>query len=243
MHLQEIFELIRITWSFALYIMSPMYLQSLKLLQSMVKGTHLKGNTLFDKGPRPHEILPMYPRYHVTYALLLRPMVKEKIHIHENTLFDLDHVVIIWPWTWGQCHTKCCPAPSTSCDLCTYRVWSNLVQRFRRRCIYKNIHYLTRNVAQYPLHHMTYSAAKSEFATSNILGGDRFTRKCIIWPLTFTLESMSHEKLPSTLHIMWPIQQQSVKLLRLTGQCHTKCFPVPSTSCDLFSYKVCSCYA
>ena len=25
---------------------------------------------------------------------------------------------IIWPWPWGQCHTKCCPVPTTSCDLC-----------------------------------------------------------------------------------------------------------------------------
>ena len=34
----------------------------------------------------------------------------------------------------------------------------------------------TRNVAQYPLHHVTYAAIKFEVATSNILGGDTFTR-------------------------------------------------------------------
>ena len=34
-----------------------------------------------------------------------------------------------------------------------------------------------RNVAQYPLHHMTYSATKFEFATSKGLGGDAFTKK------------------------------------------------------------------
>ena len=54
------------------------------------------------------------------------------------------------------------------------------------RYIYKKIHYLTfdldlgakvtRNVAQYPLHHVTYSATKFEVATSNRLGGDTFTR-------------------------------------------------------------------
>ena len=67
----------------------------------------------------------------------------------------------------------------------------------------------TQNVAQYPLHHVTFSATKFEVATSNHLGGDTFTRKYIIWP--------------------W-------------GQGHTKCLPVSSTSCDLFTYKVWSCY-
>ena len=35
---------------------------------------------------------------------------------------------------------------------------------------------VTRNVAQYPLHHVTYSPTKFEVATSNGLGGDTFTR-------------------------------------------------------------------
>ena len=35
---------------------------------------------------------------------------------------------------------------------------------------------VTRNVAQYPLHHVTYSTTKFEVATSNGLGGDTFTR-------------------------------------------------------------------
>ena len=38
----------------------------------------------------------------------------------------------------------------------------------------------TRNVAQYPLHHVTFSATRFEVATSNRLGGDTFTRKYII---------------------------------------------------------------
>ena len=33
-----------------------------------------------------------------------------------------------------------------------------------------------RNVAQYPLHHVTYSATKFEVTTSNGLEGDTFTR-------------------------------------------------------------------
>ena len=54
------------------------------------------------------------------------------------------------------------------------------------RCIYKKIHYLTfyldlgvkvtRNVAQYPLHHVIYASTKFEVATSNGLGGDTITR-------------------------------------------------------------------
>ena len=45
---------------------------------------------------------------------------------------------------------------------------------------------VTRNVTQYPLHHVTYLATKFEVATSNRLGGDTFTRKYIISPLTLT---------------------------------------------------------
>ena len=96
------------------------------------------------------------------------------------------------------------------------------------RCIYKKFQYLTfdldlgvkvtQNVAQYPLHHVTYSATKVEVATSNRFGGDTFTRKYNIWPLTLTLGSRSHKMLPSTLYIMWPIQLQSLKYLPLTVQ-------------------------
>ena len=55
-----------------------------------------------------------------------------------------------------------------------------------RRCVYKKIHYLTfdldlgvkvtRNVAQYPLHHVIYASTKFEVAGSNGLGGDTITR-------------------------------------------------------------------
>ena len=56
----------------------------------------------------------------------------------------------------------------------------------RRRCIYKKTHYLTfdpdlwvkdvRNVAQFPLLYVTYSATQFEVATFDGLGGDTFTR-------------------------------------------------------------------
>ena len=100
------------------------------------------------------------------------------MHLQENSIFDL------WPWPLGQGHTKCCPVPSTSCDLFSYKVSSCYVLPLRRRFNYKKIQYLTfdlgvkvtRNVAQYPLHHVTYSPTKFEVATSNGLGGDTFTR-------------------------------------------------------------------
>ena len=101
---------------------------------------------------------------------------------------------------------------------------------------------VTRNVAQYPRHSVTYLATKFEVAKSNELGGGAFTRKYIIWPLLpstlyimwpIQLQSLkllhykkihfltltptrSHKMLPSTLYIMWPIQLQSLKLLGLT---------------------------
>ena len=54
--------------------------------------------------------------------------------------------------------------------------------------MYKKIHYMTfdlgvkvtRNVAQYPLHHVTYTATKFEVVRSNVFGGDAFKRKYII---------------------------------------------------------------
>ena len=39
---------------------------------------------------------------------------------------------------------------------------------------------VTGNVAQYPLHYVTYSATKFEVATSYRFGGDTFTRKYTI---------------------------------------------------------------
>ena len=36
---------------------------------------------------------------------------------------------------------------------------------------------VTQNVAQYPLHHVTYSATKFEVTLYNHLGGDTITRK------------------------------------------------------------------
>ena len=39
---------------------------------------------------------------------------------------------------------------------------------------------VTQNVAQYPLHHVTFAAARFEVPMSNCLGEDAFTRKYIL---------------------------------------------------------------
>ena len=61
---------------------------------------------------------------------------------------------------------------------------------------------VTRNVAQCPLHHVTYAPTEFVVATSKALEGEAFTRKFNILPLTLTLGSRSHEILPSVLYIM-----------------------------------------
>ena len=50
----------------------------------------------------------------------------------------------------------------------------------------ENTFFVTRNVAQYPLHHVTYLGTKFRVAMSNGLGEDAFTRKYNICPLTLT---------------------------------------------------------
>ena len=67
---------------------------------------------------------------HQQSLMLLHPIVKEKMHLQENTLFDLDFEVKV-----------------------------------------------TRNVAQCPLHHVTYAPTEFEATTSKALGGEVFTRK------------------------------------------------------------------
>ena len=60
----------------------------------MVKEMHYQENTLFDfdpkvKGVKVAQNVAQYPRHHVTYAqqslMLLHPMVKEKMHLQEDT--------------------------------------------------------------------------------------------------------------------------------------------------------------
>ena len=133
------------------------------LMRCITKKIYYLTLTQRSRGSRSHIMLTstldfMWPMHHQS-LILLHPMVKEKMHLQENTLFDLD----------------------------------------------------AQNVAQYPRHHVTYAPPKFDIAISHGWGEDAFTRKYIKCP--------------------WP-----------SGQGHTKRCPVPSTSCDLSSYKVWSCY-
>ena len=71
--------------------------------------------------------------------------------------------------------------------------------QFKRRYIYKKIHYLTfdlwlkvtQNILQYPLHHVIYASAKFEVATSNCLEEDTIARNVtdgtkLIYPIFLT---------------------------------------------------------
>ena len=66
--------------------------------------------------------------------------------------------------------------PSTSCELCTCKVSSCYCQLFDPDLGVKVIG----NVAQCPLHHVTYAHTKFEVITSKSLGGDAFILKYII---------------------------------------------------------------
>ena len=181
--------------SSAVQIIWPLHLQTLKLLVQLFMRRCIYKNVHYftiDIGVNATQMVPsilyiMWPS-HLQGFRLLRQAVKGKMHLQENTFstFDLD--------LRCQGHTKCGSVLSTSCDLFTCKIWCFYVQQFRRRCIYKKIHYLTvdldlvvkvtQNIAQYPLHYVTYVGTKFEVASSNGLGRDAFTRKYIIWLLT-----------------------------------------------------------
>ena len=60
---------------------------------------------------------------------------------------------------------------------------------------------VTLNVAQCPLHHVTYAPTEFEVTTSKALG-EAFTRKFNSFCVTLTPRSRSHKMLLSTLYIM-----------------------------------------
>ena len=70
---------------------------------------------------------------------------------------------------------------------------------------------------QYPRLHVTYTPAKFDIATSHGYKEDAFTRNTL-----FDLDLRVH-------YLIIDLD---------LGQGHTKCYPVPTTLCDLFSYKV-----
>ena len=95
-------------------------------------------------------------------------MVKEKMHLQENTLFS---------GNVAQCPLHHVTYAPTEFEVTTSKALGG--EAFTRNSIFDlelGVK-VTQNVAQYPLHHVTYSARKFEVTTSKGLGGDAFTRK------------------------------------------------------------------
>ena len=104
--------------------------------------------------------------------MLLHPMVKEKMHLQENTLFDLDLWVKVTR-NVAQCPLHHVPYVHTEFEVTTSKGLGG-----GRTSIIQYLTFdldlgvkVTQNFAQYPLHHVTYAATKFEVATSNRLGG------------------------------------------------------------------------
>ena len=120
-----------------------------------------------DLGVNITQNVAQYSLHHVTYAAT-------KIEVATSNGLGDKFTRKYIPWPWGQGQKKCCPVPSTPCDLCSCKFWRCYVKSLRRRCIYKKMHYLTfdlqvkvtRNLAQYPLHHLTYATIQFEGARS-----------------------------------------------------------------------------
>ena len=129
---------------------------------------------------------------HQQSLILLHPTVKEKTHLQENTLFDKVTQNV------AQCPLHHVTYSATKFEVATSKGLGGdaFTRKFKIQYltfdldlgvyIYKKIHYwifdldlqvkVTQNVAQYPLHHVTYSTTQFEVATSNRLRGDTFTR-------------------------------------------------------------------
>ena len=93
-----------------------MYLQSLELLWPMVKEMHYQEKTKFELDPKVKGVnatwnVAQFPRHHVTFA-------SAKFDVAASHGLGEDAFIrkyIIWPLSWGQGHTKCCPVPLTVC--------------------------------------------------------------------------------------------------------------------------------
>ena len=186
---------------------------------------HLQGSTEFylDLQVKVKLNVAQCPLHHVTYAPTEFEVTTSKALGGEA----LTRKFNIWPLTLTLGSRSHKMLPNTLYIMWPIQLQSLKLQGSNRLggdTFTKKIHHLifdldlgvkvTQNVAQYPLHYVTFSATMFEVATSKGLGGDAFTRKFNIWPLT--LGSRSHKMLPSTLYIMWPFQLQSLKLVRLT---------------------------
>ena len=62
---------------------------------------------------------------------------------------------------------------------------------------------VTQNASQCPLHHVTNAPTEFEVTMSKALGGEAFTRKFNIWPLTLTLGQENVAQYPLH-HVNYP---------------------------------------
>ena len=84
---------------------------------------------------------------------------------------------------------------------------------------------ITRNVAQYPLRHVTYPASKFEVATPNRLGGETVTRKYIFFIFDYDLGVMVTRNVTQYLlhHVTYPAAKFEVATsYRLGGEIVTR---------------------
>ena len=112
--------------------------------------------------------------------MLLHSMVKEKMHLQENTLFGLDLWVKV-KRNVAQCPLHHVPYAHTEFEVTTSKGLgggkTSTIQYLTFDLDLGAKVKVTQNFAQYPLHHVTYAATKFEVATSNRLGGYTFTKK------------------------------------------------------------------
>ena len=104
------------------------------LWRCITKKKHYLILTPRSRESRSHKVLPSTLDF-------MWPMYQQSLMLIHPDAFTRKY--IICPRPWGQGHTKYCPVPFTSCDLSTSKVWYCYIPRFRRRCIYKKMHYLT----------------------------------------------------------------------------------------------------
>ena len=164
----------------------------------------LKENAFFDLDIKVTQNIAQHPLHHVTY-------LPAKVKVAKS--YSLWRKHIIGPLTLTSGKLKKCQVLPTSCDLCSCKVWSCYIKRFKRRCIYMKIHYLT----------LTLGLRWHKMLPSTLY---------ILW----SNQIQSLKLLPPTVKEM---HLQKIYYLTFVD---TKCCPVPSTSCDLIRYKVWSCY-
>ena len=92
-----------------------------------------KKKTLYDLdlGVKVTDNVAQYSPHHVIYAPAKLEVAKSN-RLGEEAF---KRKYIIWPWPQGSRSHKA--SPSTSCDICIYKVCSCHIQQLRRRYIYK----------------------------------------------------------------------------------------------------------